>query len=153
MRRILCCNRFSLRSIAWSVGAQQDQSPTFRTGTITVSVDVVVRDQSGAVVRGLTAADFTVLEDGKPQKIDTFTFQEITDQPRKPLETTSILAGVEERLQEEVQRAAGAAPSTPAAATVSEAEASDLPGAGWSCCCSTSARCSRRTCSARSIPA
>jgi VWFA-related protein len=115
-------------SIAWSVGAQQDQSPTFRTGTITVSVDVVVRDQTGAVVRGLTAADFTVLEDGKPQKIDTFTFQEITDQPRKPLETTSILAGVEERLQEEVQRAAGAAPSTTAAATVSEAEASDLAG-------------------------
>ena len=114
--------------VAWPVGAQQDQPPTFRGVNTTVSVDVVVRDQAGAVVRGLTAADFTILEDGKPQKIDTFTFQEITDQPRKPLETTSILAGVEERLQEEVQRAAGAAPSTATAATVSEAEASDLAG-------------------------
>jgi VWFA-related protein len=87
-----------------------------------------VRDQSGAIVRGLTAANFTILEDGKPQKIDAFTFQEISDQPRKPLETTSILAGVEDRLKEEVQRAAGAAPAVAAAATVSEEEASDLLG-------------------------
>src|SRR5687767_9526872 len=42
-----------------------------------VSVDVVVRDASGNVVRGLTANDFAVSEDGKPQKIDTFSFQEI----------------------------------------------------------------------------
>jgi VWFA-related protein len=115
-------------SVAWSVRAQQDQRPTFRTGTTTVSVDVVVRDQSGAVVRGLTAADFTVLEDGKPQKIDTFSFQEITDQPRTPLDTsTSILASVGERLKEEVQKAAGTAPAA-AAAAVSEEEASELAG-------------------------
>ena len=111
----------------WPLDAQQEQSPTFRVNNTTVSVDVIVRDQSGAIVRGLTAANFTVLEDGKPQKIDTFTFQEISDQPRRPLETTSILAGVEDRLKEEVQRSASAAPLA-ASSTVSEAEAADLLG-------------------------
>ena len=126
MRKLLAA-AILITSVAWSVGAQQDQRPTFRTGTTAVSVDVVVRDQTGAVVRGLTAADFTVFEDGKPQKIDTFSFQEIADQPRTPLDTsTSILASVGERLKEEVQRTAGAAPA--ATATVSEQEASELAG-------------------------
>jgi len=125
--RTLTAAAILVAAVAWSVRAQQDQRPTFRTGTTTVSVDVVVRDQTGAVVRGLTAADFTVLEDGKPQKIDTFAFQEITDQPRPPLDTsTSILASVGERLKEEVQRTAGAVPAV--AAAVSEQEASELAG-------------------------
>lgn len=106
-------------------GAQQEGRPTFRVGTTTVSVDVVVRDRSGNIVRGLTAADFTVLEDGRPQQIETFTFQEIVDQPRQPLEATAVLAGVEERLKEEVQRVPGAAPATVEAQPVT---AADLAG-------------------------
>jgi hypothetical protein len=31
-------------------------------------VNVVVRDKSGAVVRGLTRADFSITEDDKPQR-------------------------------------------------------------------------------------
>ncbi|HEV3151509.1 MAG TPA: VWA domain-containing protein [Acidobacteriaceae bacterium] len=43
-----------------------------------VLTNVVVRDKhTGAVVKGLTAKDFTILENGKPQKIDTFDFQSI----------------------------------------------------------------------------
>jgi VWFA-related protein len=43
-----------------------------------VLTNVVVRDKrTGAVVRGLTAKDFTVLENGKPQTIQTFDFQSI----------------------------------------------------------------------------
>ena len=99
----------SAASGVWPLRAQQDDRPTFRVGNTTVSVDVVVRDESGAIVRGLTQADFTILEDGRPQKIDTFTFQEITDRPRPPLET-SVLAGVEDRLREEVSRVAGTTP-------------------------------------------
>ncbi len=114
-------------SIDWPAIAQDQVTPIFRAGSTTVSVDVVVRDRSGNIVRGLTAADFTVLEDGRPQKIDTFAFQEIVDMPVKPLETTSILAGVEERLKEEVQRTAN--PSTPAATTTNAPEPSaDLSG-------------------------
>ena len=43
-----------------------------------VLTNVVVRDKrTGAAVKGLTAKDFTILENGKPQKIDTFDFQSI----------------------------------------------------------------------------
>jgi VWFA-related protein len=113
-------------SIGWPAIAQDQVRPTFRVGTTTVSVDVVVRDQSGNIVRGLTAADFTILEDGRPQKIDAFAFQEIVDQPVTPLATTSILAGVEERLKEEVQRAAIPAPAT--ATTTGSEPSADLSG-------------------------
>jgi len=64
----------------WATGATlllvpvsgQQSPPVFRSATSIVSVDVIVRDASGNIVRGLTAADFTVLEDGKPQRIDAF---------------------------------------------------------------------------------
>jgi VWFA-related protein len=43
---------------------------TFRTGTLLVEVDTIVTDGKGQFVTGLTADDFEVLEDGKPQKIE-----------------------------------------------------------------------------------
>jgi VWFA-related protein len=46
--------------------------PTFRLTSRLVFVDVVVRDRSGQVVRGLTQQDFKIEEDGKPQKVDYF---------------------------------------------------------------------------------
>jgi VWFA-related protein len=45
---------------------------TLRTTTRLVNLTVVVRDRNGAPVRGLTAADFTVLDEGKPQQIRVF---------------------------------------------------------------------------------
>jgi VWFA-related protein len=98
--------------------AAQQAPPVFRSSTQVVSVDVIVRDGAGNVVRGLTAADFTVTEDGKPQQIQTFTFQEIADRPARGLQNADVLGGVEERLRQEVQRSAGAA-AAPAAAPVS----------------------------------
>lgn len=41
----------------------------FETGSTAVVVDVVVRDRGGRFVTGLTPADFTVAEDGVPQRI------------------------------------------------------------------------------------
>jgi VWFA-related protein len=46
--------------------------PTFRGGTALVQVDVVVRDDKGNFVGDLTKGDFQVLEDGKPQTVETF---------------------------------------------------------------------------------
>ena len=78
----------------------QQQRPTFRSGRDLVSVDLVVRDRSGNIVKGLTAADFEVREDGKPQNISGFSFQEISDAAAAPAGATDLLAGVEERMAE-----------------------------------------------------
>jgi VWFA-related protein len=46
--------------------------PTFKSQVELVTVDAVVLDGKGQPVRGLTAQDFTLLEDGKPQTIASF---------------------------------------------------------------------------------
>jgi VWFA-related protein len=51
--------------------SQNQGAPVFRGGTTFVSVDAYPR-RDGKFIDNLSAADFTVLEDGKPQKIDTF---------------------------------------------------------------------------------
>jgi VWFA-related protein len=55
-----------------TAAAQQDPTaPTFSAGTRLVEVDVVARNK-GAPATGLTQEDFTVLDNGKPQKISFF---------------------------------------------------------------------------------
>jgi len=48
------------------------QTPVFKVDTNLQSIAVQVTDKQGNYVRGLTASDFTLLEDGKPQKIAFF---------------------------------------------------------------------------------
>jgi VWFA-related protein len=48
---------------------------TLRTNTRLVVVDVVATDSKGQPVTDLKAPDFTLLEDGKPQKISGFNFE------------------------------------------------------------------------------
>ena len=48
---------------------------TLRTNTRLVVVDVVATDSKGQAVPDLKAEDFTLLEDGKPQKIAGFLFE------------------------------------------------------------------------------
>jgi VWFA-related protein len=48
------------------------QPPRIRTGINYVRVDVIVTDKKGEPVVDLTPEDFSVSEDGKPQKIDAF---------------------------------------------------------------------------------
>jgi VWFA-related protein len=48
------------------------QPPRIRTGINYVRVDVIVTDKSGQPVLDLTPEDFSLAEDGKPQKIDAF---------------------------------------------------------------------------------
>ena len=54
------------------VGQPQTQTPTFRGRTDLIPVDVSVVDKKYQPVHGLTAADFTVTEDGRPQQIQVF---------------------------------------------------------------------------------
>ena len=48
------------------------QTPAFRTRIDLVHLDVSVLDKDRRPVRGLTAKDFTVLENGKPQEVSAF---------------------------------------------------------------------------------
>jgi VWFA-related protein len=54
--------------------AQPDgqQPPRIRTGINYVRVDVIVTDKKGEPVLDLTPEDFSVAEDGKPQKVEAF---------------------------------------------------------------------------------
>ena len=49
-----------------------------------VIVDVTVKDKSGKVIEGLKSGDFTVLEDGKAQKVSVFEFQHLTMETEPP---------------------------------------------------------------------
>ena len=62
---------------AQSPTSQGRPAVTFQTEVDYVDVDVVVTDQQGNFVRGLTREDFQILEDGKPVTIDTFSTVEI----------------------------------------------------------------------------
>ncbi|MBE3132077.1 MAG: VWA domain-containing protein [Acidobacteria bacterium] len=72
---------------------QAPQQPTFRTGISFVRVDVIVSDKDGRPVTDLAQADFEVVEDGKPQRVETFKLVEITgipqpgDQPPREIRT------------------------------------------------------------------
>jgi VWFA-related protein len=66
-----------LSSAAPRAQAPQRPTPVFRSGTELVTVNVVVRDKSGAVVRNLTQDDFIVSEDDKAQQITSFDFEEL----------------------------------------------------------------------------
>jgi VWFA-related protein len=111
--------------------AQQAQPrPVFRSQLNVISVDVIVRDKSGAVVRGLTRADFEIREDGRPQEVSGFTFQEVTDKTVPALQSADLLAGVEARLAEDSKRASttGAATKEPADAAPASMTSDMLAG-------------------------
>jgi len=101
---------------------QNQPRRVFRSGLNLVSVDVIVRDNSGAVVRGLTQADFEVREDGKAQEISSFSFEEITSKAVPAIESAGLLEGVEAKVKEDATRAAAVTSATPAAPP-----AADLP--------------------------
>ena len=100
--------------------AQQGQKPADQprfegaTSVTIVSVDVVVRDSSGNVVRGLTAKDFIVLEEGKQQKIENFSFEEISETIPAGKPDIQLLEGLEDKVRAEAARAITA--TTPTAA-------------------------------------
>src|SRR5664279_5327566 len=69
-------------ALAQQVAAPQEQVPasdyTLKVNSDLVLTNVVVRDKkTGAAVTGLTANDFTILENGKPQHILSFDFESI----------------------------------------------------------------------------
>ena len=78
-------------ALAARAGASAHDAPptpevTFKVEVNYVEEDVRVVDRDGNFVRGLKQEDFQVLEDGKPQKVQTFGMVDIPNtRPRKPL--------------------------------------------------------------------
>ncbi|MFZ5928246.1 MAG: VWA domain-containing protein [Acidobacteriota bacterium] len=56
-----------------------EETPTFRASANLVIVTVFVRDGQGRPVKGLTQDDFLVTENGKPQTVRVFEFQQIEE--------------------------------------------------------------------------
>src|SRR5687767_15203575 len=82
--------RPTIRVYVWTLAAMicfvapaSTRQPTFKTTVNLVDVDVTVKDAQGNFVTGLTADDFEVFEDGKPQAIQTFSYIEL---PRERLD-------------------------------------------------------------------
>src|SRR5260370_6313799 len=82
MRRLMAAILVGL--LAGSPGFAQQQAGdgtfTMKVQTDIVLTNVVVRDKkTGEVVKGLKASDFTILENGKPQKIASFDYQNVDE--------------------------------------------------------------------------
>ena len=61
------------QEMAPGVTTDRSQLPVFSLAVNFVQVPVTVKDSSGHLVSGLGPRDFTILEDGKPQKLKFFT--------------------------------------------------------------------------------
>lgn len=68
----VCANALLHSPARGAAAAFQSNVPTIRVDTDLQSLAVRVTDEKGNDVQGLSAEDFVVLEDGKPQKIDFF---------------------------------------------------------------------------------
>lgn len=77
MKTIACVSMLSLAALAAQDSqeaqpAPQQTAPTFRSSAAVIEVDVIVRDRDGKFLSGLTAEDFEIFEDGKPQPVQQF---------------------------------------------------------------------------------
>ena len=80
---VIVCSSLCFSNALAQQKAQQAQAPprepavTFKAEVNYVDVDTVVTDQQGNFVKGLTKDDFEVLEDGKLQKVEMFSYVDL----------------------------------------------------------------------------
>ncbi len=83
--------RFVLASsLLFLFATLEAQEPTFTSNTSLVVIDVNVKDKAGNPVPDLRKGDFTVLEDGKPQQISVFEFQQLDGSAPAPPKVPAI---------------------------------------------------------------
>jgi len=86
----LCC----ALAFPGALFAQQDAPAdaggyTFKVQSSIVLTNVIVRDKkTGEVVKGLKASDFTISENNKPQRIETFDFENVDQMVQQQPQTT-----------------------------------------------------------------
>ena len=65
----------------WGAPEARQGAPQFGARVDLIRLDVSVVDRNHQPVQGLTASDFTILEDNKPQRIQTFLPVVLADEP------------------------------------------------------------------------
>jgi VWFA-related protein len=70
----------------------QPEQPTFHIGVDAVRIDAVVTDSKGQIVTDLTADDFELKDDGRPQKVTLATFVPVASGPAAPAPSQSVVA-------------------------------------------------------------
>jgi VWFA-related protein len=89
---------------------KQTPAPVLRAISDLVRIDVEVTDRSGKAIKGLRADQFVVTDDGKPQTISTFSYEDIEHVETAPAEDAKpIVVPVDNE-----------GPNTPSAAEASE---------------------------------
>ncbi|HXW06904.1 MAG TPA: VWA domain-containing protein [Vicinamibacterales bacterium] len=69
MRAVVTVTTFVLAAGTLAGQAPHDELPRFKVAVDAVRIDAVVTDKDGRIVTDLTADDFVVLQNGKPQKV------------------------------------------------------------------------------------
>ncbi len=90
--------------------AQQPDQAVFRAAANLVIVNVNVRDKDGRAIEGLKKEDFQLSEDGKPQLVSVFEFQQLDD---TRLPAISMPETKEPAKQPEAGKAVAAKPEIP----------------------------------------
>ncbi len=81
-----------LVALVLPAGAAPPQAPVFPAGVDLVRIDAVVLDRDGRPVKGLTAADFEVLENGKLRDVASFETVDVRPQPSADTAATAAPA-------------------------------------------------------------
>jgi VWFA-related protein len=74
---LLCCAMMLPQAALAQQERMGEGGVTFKVTSELVLVSVTVRDKKGDLVRGLKQSDFTVLEDGKAQRIQSFDIEDV----------------------------------------------------------------------------
>src|ERR1019366_10391013 len=72
---LLLCIALNAAPLPQQATPEELTMPSVRVTSRLVLVNAIVTDKSGQRVRDLKQGDFTVFEDGKPQKISVFQFE------------------------------------------------------------------------------
>lgn len=62
--------------------SSQDEDDVVRIDTTLVALDVLALDKQGRLIKGLSGADFVIVEDGQAQQLTTFTLGDDVSRPR-----------------------------------------------------------------------
>jgi VWFA-related protein len=81
MRLALGLASCGLLTVALVSASHQTPQPKFRAGVDVVGLDVSVLDKNRQPIHGLTAADFTIRENSKPQQVVEFKAIDVPDDP------------------------------------------------------------------------